>query len=808
MGSKAIIAVSEERAALKTVDDVDLLNSGLNAKQVQERQALGLSNRQDFDSSRSLMSILRGNLFTLFNAVVGGSFVLLIVLGQWKDALFGFAVVSNVLIGIVQEFTSKRTLDRLALLNAPYARVKRGGELVQLPITEVVLDDLLELRSGDQIAADARLLAVSGLQVDESLLTGESEPVEKQIGDELLAGSGVVGGSAQARVTRVGLETYSNKLTIEARRYSLVSSELRNALKRIIKWISWLLLPIMIIAVNGQMQAAGGWSVAFSTGAWVDAMVGSIAGIIAMVPQGLVLITSISFALAAVQLARQNVLVQELPAVEGLARVDVICFDKTGTLTEGEMVFDDLVSVNGSETSTLQQVLGHFAHHPDANATAVALRSMFQSGSELRELGTVPFSSLRKWSGFELQAKGENTAWILGAPELVLVEDTQAQKVALAECLTKTERGKRTLVLARSDAGLSGDALPKDLQPAAILTLREKVRPDAHNTLAYFAEQGVAVRIISGDHPNTVAAVAYEAGLRDFGAPVDGRTLPQGIGELADLLETHQIFGRVTPEQKRDMIKALQSRNHVVAMTGDGVNDALALKHADLGIAMGTGAAITKAASRLVLLDGQFATLPGVVAEGRRVIANIERISRLFLTKTAWAMSISVIFGLALWKFPWLPRQLSAVDGFTIGLPSFALALLPNPRRYQPGFLKRSLVFCIPAGVVVALSITSFSLLANNDGWTEAEAQTGVSLLLSLTGLYVLSALARPLNGIKVAIIAAMLLMFLGLFGIPLIGGFFGFVWLSAEQFMIVGVIATIAISLMEAIQRISDRVQ
>ena len=830
---KAAAAAQRLEAArdkLTPVDENFLEQNGLTSAQVRERVALDLVNRQQTDSSRSLLSILRSNLLTLFNAVVGGSFILLLVLGQWKDALFGFAVVANVLIGIIQEFTSKRTLDRLALLHAPTARVTRDGDIVDVKLEDIVLDDLIELRPGDQVLADAVVVDSESLEIDESMLTGESDPVEKSRRDAVLSGSGVVAGRGSARVVRIGSETYASKITLEARRFSMVNSELRNALARIVRWITWLLIPVMAIVINGQMQARGGWESAISDGQWLEASVASIASIISMIPQGLVLITSIAFAVSAVKLARAQVLVQELPAVEGLARVDVMCFDKTGTLTEGEIVFDEAHPVDGPHGDDWRRALVVFANDPDANATARCLRGHFTAGAA-PVVASVPFSSARKWSAFQLDGTDALT-WVFGAPELVLLEGTPAQQDALAEAARIAATGRRTLVLASSFTPLShGDSLATGLvgglEPRAIVSFREKIRPDAAETLSYFREQGVAVRIISGDNPATVAAIARDAGVFDdllggegdaAGASTtdiatlmegfDARNLPEDQFALAEILETHRVFGRVTPDQKRDMVLALQSRGHVVAMTGDGVNDALALKKADLGIAMGSGTPATKAGARLILLDGKFANLPSVVSEGRRVIANIERVSRLFLTKTAWAMTLAIVVGAFLWQFPFLPRQLSAMDGYTIGLASFGLALLPNTRRYVPGFLRRSLSFCIPAGIVTGAAIIALYLTLTSIGtWSVAQSQTATSVLMSITGLWVLTGLARPLNAWRIAIVAAMYAMCVGVFEIPFIRDFFGFVTLDASQLVIPCAIALGACVLITLVNVVSARV-
>ena len=396
----------------------------------------------------------------------------------------------------------------------------------------------------------------------------------------------------------------------------------------------------------------------------------------------------------------------------------------------------------------------------------------------------------------------------MGAPELVLDQQNKEHHRALEEASALAEAGLRTLVLAASQSGhLNKDELPKSLHPVAILTFKEKVRADAAQTVEYFRQQGVQIRIISGDNPKTVAAIAREAGVNHVGEGVDGRTLPTEIGALAEVLEKNQVFGRITPEQKRNMVAALQSRGHVVAMTGDGVNDVLALKLADLGIAMGTGAAATKAVANLILLDGKFSSLPGVVSEGRRVIANIERVSRLFLTKTTWAMTLAIVFGALLWTFPFLPRQISALDGFTIGVPAMVLAILPNNKRYQSGFLKRSLMFCIPSGIVIASFVIWLDVLTRQTGsWSTAESQTAVAILLSVSGLWVLMALARPLKGWNLLIVVAMFGLCILEFTVPIVKDFFGFASLEFEQLLIPVGLGAIACVLIEAVQRIVFR--
>jgi cation-transporting ATPase E len=769
------------RHALPPLDDAFLVEVGLSDNEVRLRAEAGLQNWTPTDSSRSLGHILRGNLFTLFNAVVGGTFILLLALGQWQDALFGLAVIANVLIGIVQEYRAKRALDGLTLLHSRHARVVRAGRVAEIAREDVVLDDVLVLRAGDQVAADAVVLRAAALELDQSLLTGEADPVPRSVRDEVLSGSSVVAGNARARVVRVGAESFAGQMSVEARRFSLVNSELRNGLDRVVRWISWALIPLIALVLNGQMKALGGWDRAIETGLWRQGVVSAAASAISMIPQGLVLITSVAFALAAVKLARNQVLVQELPAVEGLARVDVVCLDKTGTLTEGVIVFDSVQEVASQPVPGWQQVLAWFGADESANATTRALFPEFGDTGGLQPLSLSPFSSTRKWGAATFTIDGVAASWVLGAPEMVLDRSAPENDAALCSAAGLAGSGLRTLILARShypwsDREAGEEQLPDALRAVAIIAFREKVRADAAQTLSYFREQGVGLRVISGDNPLTVAAVARAVGMQFEGDGYDARALPQDLALMADVLERHHVFGRVTPAQKRDMVLALQRRGHVVAMTGDGINDALALKQADIGIAMGSGADATKAVSRLVLLDGEFSHLPGVVAEGRRVIANVELVSKLFLTKTAYAIMLAVAFGLLLWEFPFLPRQLSAVDGLTIGIPAFFLALLTNQRKYVGGFLRRALAFSIPAGVVISLVILGVDVYSRfTTGNTQDATQTAVSIAVTLVGIWILVVLTRPLDRPHAMIIGGMYLGLMGCLFVPLVRDFFDF---------------------------------
>lgn len=778
--------------------------TGLSAAQVQERVAAGRTNAFTADSSRSVWNIVRSNVFTLFNGIVFTCFAILLVLGRWQDAIFGLAAFANSIIGCWQEFRAKAALDKLALLNAPRARVRREGAELEIAPAEVVEGDILVLRAGDQVAADAVVVQGRALQIDESMLTGESDAVDKNHGDEALSGSIVVAGEGDAQAIRVGAESYANKFADEAKRFSLVTSELRTSIDRVLKWVSWGIGPIGLLVLNAQMMVVGGWAQAWQSGQWVQAVVNTIASLTAMIPLGLVLMTSIAFAVGAAKLAARQVLVNELPAVEGLARVDIICLDKTGTLTAGDIEFDGVHPLQAA-ASGWEKTLAWYGAARDANATARCLRVPFPQESEAEVAQYIPFSSARKWSAVSFAGESVGT-WVLGAPEMVFGDAATDATAELGRTVTElASTGRRTLVLGYSETSLTeadvdAERLPESVQPAIVLTFREQVRPDAAHTLAYFRDQGVGVRIISGDNPRTVAAIAREVGL-DVAEGYDARMLPDDDVALGEILENNTVFGRVTPEQKKRIVVALQSRGHTVAMTGDGVNDALAIKTADIGIAMNSGAAATKAVARLVLLDGQFSHLPDVVAEGRQVIANIERVSMLFLTKTAYATGLAILFGVLVMEFPFLPRQLSITDGLTIGIPAFFLALMPNAQRYVPGFLKRSLSFAIPSGIIIAIALTLYTRGAMALGVQEPELRTGSTIILAIVGIWVLTVLSRPINRFKALVIGAMFIALTAIFTIPLATEFFQLVDPGEEAAYLVAVVTVATIGAIEGVR-------
>lgn len=772
--------------------------AGLTDDEVADRVRDGRVNTQPHRTTRSVASILRENLVTLFNGILTACFVVLAVLGDLRDALFFGIVIANAAIGIVQELRAKRVLDRTALLLAPHARVRRNAAVVDVPIGEVVLDDVIVLRPGDQIAADARVLESAGLTVDESMLTGESDPVEKTPGSTLLSGSHVSGGTGAALVTAVGADSYASRLTSQLKRHTRVFSELQHATNRVLVSISILLGPLVAVIVIGRVVLYSSHALR-GTDPWRRAAIDVVASVVSVIPEGLVLLTSLAFGAAAIELAARKVLVQEPAAVEALARVDVLCLDKTGTLTTGELRLERFVALQAPELDAeARSALAAFGADEAANATArVLAEGAAGTGMVVRR---VPFGSDTKMSGLVLREDGIESHWVLGAPERVLVADAAAASRAAELAAT----GLRVLALARAAGELPdrGPLAPIDLRltSVALVVISETVRPEAAESLAYFREQGVRVVILSGDSPATVGAIARSVGFD--GAALDASALTDEEA-LARALEEADVLGRVSPEQKTRAVELLQARGRVVAMTGDGVNDATALKTADLGVAMGDGTPATKAASRVVLLDNGFHRLPGVLAAGRRVIANVERVANLFLSKTAYGIVLAVVSAAAVWPFPFAPRQLSLVSALAIGVPSFFLALAPNARRYTPGVLGRVLRFSIPTGIVAAASVVAaYALLLATVPLPQA--RTGATIALFVVSLWILCVLSRPLSWPRVALMAGVTAAFVLAFIVPVAASF-----LELRPLPLASVLETLAISavgaaLVELVYRIA----
>jgi cation-transporting ATPase E len=718
--------------------------SGLRDEEVARRVASGLVNADAGRTSRSVGDILRANVLTRFNALIGALCVLVLIFGSPLDAVFGLVIVFNSAVGVVQEVRAKRLLDRLARASLAPVRLRRGGSEVTVPPDQIVIDDLVLLGPGDRVPVDGIVVDSHELEIDESLLTGESDPVVKEPGHEVMSGAFAVAGTGCLRATRVGADAYAAKLVSETNRFSLAESELYQGINRFLRYLTWVVVPVGALLVVRQ----------FTSGASVaDAVIGSVAGVVPMIPEGLVLLTSIAFAVGVIRLGRRRCLVQELPAVELLARVDTLCLDKTGTLTEPGLRVREIVAGPGvagaqapPDASAALAALA--AADPRPNPTMAAIAPAVGPAPGWTATDVRPFSSARKYSGATFAGQG---TWLLGAADVLLDDPAW---LARAEELDR--EGLRVLALARSSTLDSVDRVP-----VALVVLEQKLREAAAPTLRYFARQGVRVKVISGDNATSVATIAAKLDLADAGAAVDARTLP-GPGEaLADAVDAGAVFGRVTPQQKRDFVGALRRRGHIVAMTGDGVNDALALKDADLGVAMGSGAGATRAVSKIVLLDDDFTVLPYLVSEGRRVLANIERVANLFLTKTVYAIVLAVLVGLAHLPFPFLPRHITLVTALTIGVPGFFLALAPSDERARAGFVPRVLRFAVPAGIACATaSFVSYAAARVNEASDLVADRSAATLTLFLVAFWVLVLVARPLNSARVLLLAGMLGVF------------------------------------------------
>lgn len=741
----------------KVVDNekVELKVTGLTEREVKERIKKGQVNILPKSPSRTIGQIIRANLFTLFNAINAVLAVIVIAAGSPKNALFAGVIISNTLVGIIQELRAKATLEKLSVLNMSKVKVIRDGEAKEIYVEDLVLDDVMILTPGDQMAADGVVLKDSEFEVDESLLTGEADPVGKKEDGKLLSGSFIVAGEGYAKISNVGANTYAAKLADEARKFKLINSELQGATNKILKIIMWLIVPIGGLLVTTQLL--------FSQRSWQEAVIGTTAGIIGMVPEGMVLLTSLTFVIGVVRLSKWKTLVQELPATEVLARVDVLCLDKTGTITEGNLNLVDVVALGKKDKEEIDEVLSAIVHaFPHANPTQHAILERYSSSSNLNILKKVPFSSARKWSGISIEDKGN---WVLGAPEMILRDSYEDIRAKVEK---EAVKGRRVLLLANFNGEELSEKLPDNIEKGALILIEDIIREEAPKTLEYFRKEGVTLKIISGDNPVTVAAVAERAGVLGAKNYVDARTLPERKEELEKVVEENTVFGRVTPHQKRELVKALQSKGHTVAMTGDGVNDVLALKESDCGIAMASGSDATKAVAQLILLDSNFSALPEVVSEGRKMINNLERVSELYLTKAVYFTILSVIFAIILLPYPIMPIQLTLIGSISIGIPSFFLALGPNKDRVEKGFLKRILQASIPNGVIIALSTVTIFIFSHNAGLSLETCRTLSVIVAGGIGLVVLFRVAFPLNIWKLALVLGMIGIFTISFIVPL----------------------------------------
>ncbi|GAC53045.1 HAD-IC family P-type ATPase [Gordonia amicalis] len=803
----------------------ETIEPGLTAAEVAQRVADGKVNSMPDRSGRSVADIVRANVFTRINAILGVLFAIVAFTGSLINGLFGLLIIANSTIGIVQEVRAKRTLDKLAIVGQTRPRVRRDGEVAEVSPDEVVLDDIIEIGAGDQIVVDGEVIEAIALDVDESLLTGEADPIDKDPGARVLSGSFVVAGGGAYRATKVGADAYAAQLAAEASKFTLVSSELRSGIDQILRVITWLLIPAGLLTIVNQLF--------ISDNGLKHALLGMVAALVPMVPEGLVLMTSIAFAVGVVRLGQRQCLVNELPAIEGLARVNVVCADKTGTLTENGMRLSELRLVGDVPENRAGEVLAALAaHDPRPNASMIAVAEAYPTPPAWTVSAIKPFTSATKWSGMSFDGPAGDDAgnWLIGAPDVLL--DPSGQTAQLASDIGAT--GLRVLLLARTDVPVDtepagGAVAPGTVTPVALVVLEQRVRPDARGTIEYFEQQHVAVKVISGDNARSVGAVAESLGLGTADTSVDARRLPDDTDELADVVEHGVTFGRVRPDQKRAMVKALQARDNTVAMTGDGVNDVLALKDADIGVAMGSGSSAARSVAQIVLLDNKFATLPYVVGEGRRVIGNIERVSNLFLTKTVYAVLLALFVGVGgvLGKlfdsdplsYPFQPIHVTISAWFTIGIPAFVLSLAPNNERARRGFVRRVLLQAVPNGVIVGLCTFVTYLIVNPGGpgvevggdavdLSPAQTQAATASLMTLIAIavYVLAVVARPYTWWKVVLLGVSAGAYVLIFAWPFTQDLFRLDSSNATMNSVALVSAAIGIVCVEAVSRVVPR--
>lgn len=786
-------AADRSLAGSQGVDTVQALR-GLSQKEVAELTKKGLSNQFTPRATRTVRQILRANVFTLFNAILSACIVVTLIFGHWADAVFGIVMVVNALTGIVSELRAKRVLERISILQENPIQVIREGKQQAISPRQIVQGDLLLLRRGDQVPADGEVISTRGFYLDESNLTGESVPRPRAVGEKVYSGAAVVAGDGYVQVSAVGSRSWANAMAIQVKKFKMAHSELEEGINKILTIITYCLPLVIVLLAVAQIRNLGG----LSEVTWKNigpVVVAVVAGIVGMIPQGLVLLTSVNFAAASLKLARQGVLIQELPAVEVLARVDTLCLDKTGTLTTGEIAARGFVLPEREElvpasalAVTAQAALAVLTKDRE-NDTSAAIYDRLDSDLEqltpnIDNPQLVPFDSARKWSA--VVSAGDT--WVLGAPEIVLGQDRSCQ----AQTATWAQQGSRVLALARSEneqISPQNPALPANLQLSALIVLTERLRADAAQTLDFFREEGVEVLIISGDNPQTVAALAGRVGIETTG--FDARKLPEDEEGIARILKEHRVFGRVTPEQKRALVHVLQASGKCVAMTGDGVNDALALKDADLGVAMGNAAQATKSAAKAVLLDSKFSALPQVLGEGRRVLGNMERVSTLFLSKTTYAALLALIVGALGIRYPYLPRHLTLISSSTIGIPAFFLALAPSNRRYRPGFLRRVGQLALPAGLLCgSTSISAYLWLGRTGAATSA-----ATIVLAIGALGLLAILSQPLSSWRGGLLTAMIALVLAAITVPVVRDFFALQVLSFTQWLVVGFCSIISLA-------------
>lgn len=710
---------------------------GLNSDQVNEYFENGWSNEPVEPPSKTVPEIIKSNLFTYFNLVFAVLAALLILAGSFRNLTFLPVILANLFIGIIQEIRAKNTLDKLSVLNAPKALVVREGRQFSIPAEELVLDDIVIFKAGNQICADA--IVVDGeVSVNESLLTGESDEISKKPGDELMSGSFIVSGECYARLDKVGEDSYISKLTLEAKAMnSEEQSEMIRVLDKLVGVVGILIIPIGLLLFGQQFF--------FSGASFSKSITSMVAAVIGMIPEGLYLLASVALVVSVMRLASKKVLVHDMKCIETLARVNVLCVDKTGTITENTMEVNGEIPMDGYDSQSmapLKQIISDFASAMSSdNITMKAMKDYFNKPSGRKAVSVSPFSSQFKYSG----AAFEDGSYVLGAPEFVLREDYDNYREQIEQY---SSEGYRVLVFGIYDGVIDGKALTGKVTPLGLVFLSNPIRKEATETFKYFENQGVEIKVISGDNPVTVSQVALQAGIANADNYIDASTLTTDE-TIEDAVLRYTVFGRVTPDQKRKFVRALKKAGRTVAMTGDGVNDVLALKDADCSVAMASGSDAAAQASQLVLLDSNFACMPSVVMEGRRVVNNIERSASLFLVKNIFSFLLSLFSVCFMINYPLEPSQISLISMFTIGVPAFFLALQPNKNIIQGHFLSNVLIKALPAGITDFLVVGALVVFGQVFEVGETDISTACTMLLAIVGFVILYNISKPMNALR-----------------------------------------------------------
>ena len=804
----SLVTKENKTAEIERYLDSDI-TQGLSSEVVSKRVSQGLVNITKNEKGKTVFGIICSNVFTFFNLVFLILTILLCLVGSFGNLMFLVTVIPNLIIGIVQEIRAKHMIEKLSLMSAPTTIVIRDGKEVVIPINELVLDDVMLLKNGKQICADA-IVVEGNVEVNESMITGESDAISKKVGDLLYSGSFVTSGSCYARADKIGNESYIEKLAGEAKKYRKPNSELLKSLNIIFKVVSFLIVPLGILTfinIFGTDDMFNRLTDPEAFNILAEAVTRTAGSMIGMIPAGLFLLTSMALFVGVYRLGKQNTLVQELYCIETLARVDMLCLDKTGTITDGTMKVWDCIELNNNTNYTIREIVGSMMNaFTDTNATSEALIKYFDKNSVLKPIATIPFSSKRKYSAVTFEGQG---TFFLGAPEFVLSSRHEQINKKIERY---TSQGCRVLAISHTNLKLRGEEVPKNAGAVAIIVIQDHIREEASDTIKYFKRNGVQIRVISGDNPLTVSYIARRVGIDNSEKYISLEGMTED--EVRDIALDYTIFGRVTPNQKRVLVETFRKHKHTVAMTGDGVNDILALKEADCAIAMASGSEATRYVSHLVLMDSNFANMPKVVNEGRRVINNIQKTSTLFLVKTMFAISLTIMYLILKEDYIFVPSNLSMIEWFAIGVPAFFIALQPNTNQVKGKFIVNVIKSTIPGALTVLifhliLHGLQNGIIADYAKYGAAEEYKTLAILVtSMVSMIVLYKVCKPFNGVRLLAFLISCIGCIVLLLIPQMRSYLGICYLSVTNFLLLLILLLMAGPLIGAFEFIFTKLR